>query len=152
MDQNHLVTKMASAQYNNSSSSKNAQQKEPKNRLDEDLDIIEMKFDNWTINNLSPDNYINKSSSKDNALGLNKINALVLADNVELSNSENNILTDIETNSSSSSSLQINGSDNICCTYCTISFTDRSELRAHCQTENHQNIIMSDEGKQYFIM
>lgn len=35
----------------------------------------------------------------------------------------------------------------IVCTYCAISFNDRTELRAHCQTESHQNVIMSDEGK-----
>lgn len=35
----------------------------------------------------------------------------------------------------------------IACTYCSINFTDRLELRAHCQTESHQNVIMSDEGE-----
>ncbi|XP_058833823.1 probable helicase with zinc finger domain [Topomyia yanbarensis] len=38
---------------------------------------------------------------------------------------------------------------NISCVYCTMTFVDRSELRAHCQTESHQNIIMSDEGRDW---
>lgn len=33
------------------------------------------------------------------------------------------------------------------CSYCSINFNDLSELRAHCQTESHQNVIMSDEGE-----
>lgn len=38
------------------------------------------------------------------------------------------------------------GDGSIVCTYCAISFVDRTELRSHCQTESHQNMIMSDEG------
>lgn len=34
----------------------------------------------------------------------------------------------------------------IACTYCAITFRNRSDLRQHCQTETHQNVIMSDEG------
>lgn len=32
------------------------------------------------------------------------------------------------------------------CTYCAISFETRGELTAHCQSESHQIVIMSDEG------
>lgn len=35
------------------------------------------------------------------------------------------------------------------CSYCSITFNDLSELRTHCQTESHQNVIMSDEGKRF---
>lgn len=35
----------------------------------------------------------------------------------------------------------------IICTYCAITFRTRADLRTHCQTEAHQNVIMSDEGK-----
>lgn len=34
----------------------------------------------------------------------------------------------------------------IACTYCAITFRNRADLRQHCQTETHQNVIMSDEG------
>jgi len=33
------------------------------------------------------------------------------------------------------------------CSYCTITFQTRNELRQHCQTEAHQKVIMSDEGE-----
>lgn len=35
----------------------------------------------------------------------------------------------------------------ISCTYCALTFRTRSDLRQHCQTESHQTVIMSDEGK-----
>lgn len=38
------------------------------------------------------------------------------------------------------------------CTYCGIAFSDRMELMAHCQTESHQNVIMSDEGKIFISL
>lgn len=34
----------------------------------------------------------------------------------------------------------------VSCTYCSLHFNDRSELRTHCQTDEHQKILMSDEG------
>lgn len=39
----------------------------------------------------------------------------------------------------------------ITCTYCAITFRSRADLRQHCQTETHQNVIMSDEGIFYFV-
>lgn len=46
-------------------------------------------------------------------------------------------------------SLDLSGGDDNStqCTYCGIGFIDRIELMAHCQTESHQIVIMSDEGK-----
>lgn len=35
----------------------------------------------------------------------------------------------------------------ISCTYCVLTFRTRADLRQHCQTESHQTVIMSDEGK-----
>lgn len=37
------------------------------------------------------------------------------------------------------------------CTYCALVFQDRSALKAHCQTESHQIVIMSDEGEIYLF-
>lgn len=37
----------------------------------------------------------------------------------------------------------------ITCTYCAITFRTRADLRQHCQTETHQNVIMSDEGRDW---
>lgn len=44
------------------------------------------------------------------------------------------------------------GDGSIVCTYCAITFVDRTELRSHCQTESHQNVIMSDEGKGFYCL
>ncbi|CAG9763393.1 unnamed protein product [Ceutorhynchus assimilis] len=38
----------------------------------------------------------------------------------------------------------------VSCIYCNVSFTDKMELRAHCQTELHEMMIMSDEGHDWF--
>lgn len=35
------------------------------------------------------------------------------------------------------------------CIYCNVSFNDKLELRAHCQTETHEMMIMSDEGHDW---
>ncbi|SPP76042.1 probable helicase with zinc finger domain isoform X1 [Drosophila guanche] len=35
------------------------------------------------------------------------------------------------------------------CSYCAINFLTRNELRQHCQTEAHQKVIMSDEGRDW---
>lgn len=35
----------------------------------------------------------------------------------------------------------------VSCTYCALTFRTRADLRLHCQTETHQTVIMSDEGK-----
>lgn len=37
------------------------------------------------------------------------------------------------------------------CTYCGINFLDKNDLRMHCQTEAHQNILMSDEGEILYV-
>ncbi|XP_014248250.1 probable helicase with zinc finger domain isoform X2 [Cimex lectularius] len=37
----------------------------------------------------------------------------------------------------------------LACIYCGLSFSTRSELKAHCQTEAHQTVIMSDEGRDW---
>ncbi|XP_048525324.1 probable helicase with zinc finger domain [Dendroctonus ponderosae] len=38
----------------------------------------------------------------------------------------------------------------VSCIYCNVSFKDKTELRAHCQTEIHEMMIMSDEGHDWF--
>ncbi|CAD7081266.1 unnamed protein product, partial [Hermetia illucens] len=48
-------------------------------------------------------------------------------------------------NSLNLSDTSENSDGSVTCSYCTISFIDKNELRQHCQTESHQNVIMSDE-------
>ena len=43
-----------------------------------------------------------------------------------------------------------NNANGLTCSYCAITFQTRNELRQHCQTESHQNVIMSDEGKSMY--
>lgn len=33
------------------------------------------------------------------------------------------------------------------CRYCSLTFNDKNDLRAHIQTDEHQKVLMSDEGK-----
>ncbi|XP_066256079.1 probable helicase with zinc finger domain [Euwallacea similis] len=35
------------------------------------------------------------------------------------------------------------------CIYCNLHFKDRNQLRAHCQTESHESVVMSDEGHDW---
>ncbi|KAF5278870.1 hypothetical protein FQR65_LT03559 [Abscondita terminalis] len=35
------------------------------------------------------------------------------------------------------------------CAYCNVTCRDKSELKIHCQSESHQTIIMSDEGRDW---
>lgn len=37
----------------------------------------------------------------------------------------------------------------VMCSYCSIAFKSKMELRGHCQTEEHQRVIMSDEGRDW---
>lgn len=44
--------------------------------------------------------------------------------------------------------VQVNRSG-FSCTYCCMTFSNRNDLRSHCQTESHQRVIMSDEGRDW---
>lgn len=46
-------------------------------------------------------------------------------------------------------SLPANGSTPIMCEYCTITCDNEAELLKHYQTESHQNVVMSDGGKDW---
>lgn len=37
----------------------------------------------------------------------------------------------------------------IICIYCNVSFSDKTELGAHCLTQEHETMIMSDEGHDW---
>ncbi|KAJ8965499.1 hypothetical protein NQ314_004087 [Rhamnusium bicolor] len=38
----------------------------------------------------------------------------------------------------------------VSCIYCNVSFVDKIELRAHCQTDTHEMMIMSDDGHDWY--
>ncbi|XP_056643763.1 probable helicase with zinc finger domain [Diorhabda sublineata] len=37
----------------------------------------------------------------------------------------------------------------VSCVYCNVTFSDKCELRAHCQTEAHEMTVMSDDGRDW---
>nr|CAD7397005.1 unnamed protein product [Timema cristinae] len=46
--------------------------------------------------------------------------------------------------------LEISGDGSLpVCSYCCLTFSERAELRAHCQSQAHQTVIMSDEGRDW---
>ncbi|KAJ6645407.1 hypothetical protein Bhyg_00613, partial [Pseudolycoriella hygida] len=110
-------------------------------RLHEEVATIDNKLDTWAIRNMPQDKFSrvmkpfptsNHTSSKKGLTTDSKIKDKL----------ENTFHKNLE-------NLTINGDDCdvITCTYCAVNFVDRAELRAHCQTESHQKVIMSDEGK-----
>ncbi|KAF5286682.1 hypothetical protein FQA39_LY16165 [Lamprigera yunnana] len=36
------------------------------------------------------------------------------------------------------------------CAYCNVTCRDKSELNVHCQSQSHQTVIMSDEGREWY--
>lgn len=114
-------------------------------RLDEEMATIDSKLETWATHNLPQDkfsrvikqfptnNYTSKKGQTTESKPKDKL--------------DNQLHKNLE----QVSNLTINGDDNdvITCTYCAVNFVDRTELRAHCQTESHQNVIMSDEGNKF---
>lgn len=118
-------------------------------RLDEEMATIDSKLETWAIHNLPQDKFsrVTKQFPTNNHTTSKKG---LTTESKSKEKSENQFLKTLE----KVSKLNIsNGddSDGITCTYCAVNFLDRTELRAHCQTESHQNVIMSDEGKDIFI-
>ncbi|EFA00306.1 probable helicase with zinc finger domain [Tribolium castaneum] len=50
----------------------------------------------------------------------------------------------------SQSLKKVEKSPAIFCIYCNLSFKDRAELTAHCLTQEHETMIMSDEGHDWY--
>lgn len=130
-------------------------------RLDEEMTTLDNKLETWATHNLPQDRFsrITKQFPNSNSTGIASPPAVA---NTTTGSSATSIASDSPKSLSKVdnqfqkqidqiNSLKINNgsgdTDNlISCTYCSITFTDRLELRAHCQTESHQNVIMSDEG------
>lgn len=112
-------------------------------RLDEEMATIDSKLETWATHNLPQDKFsrVIKQFPTNNHTTSKKGLATEPKSKDKLDNQFHKNLEQV-------SNLTINGdeSDVITCTYCAVNFVDRAELRAHCQTESHQNVIMSDEG------
>lgn len=136
-------------------------------RLEDEMSILDTKLDHWATNNLPLDKYSKLLSNKglkkrDGGGGVPQQTPLLSQQNGTSSSSStssgslNSALfktTDLLAAIKMTGGKNIGGSngdlnDNgTTCSYCTITFQTRNELRQHCQTESHQNVIMSDEGK-----
>lgn len=134
-------------------------QKVPSSRLDDEMSMLDTKLDHWATNNLPLDKFSKLLSNK----GLKK------RENTGHNGVVNNSSSSCSSNSSNNTSVSLNTTtaiiqktsemlDNfkiensdgtISCSYCAISCASKNELRQHCQTENHQNVIMSDQGRDW---
>lgn len=141
LERYRTVIQMANGQKTN--------QRISQQRLDEEMIVIDEKLELWAISTLPTDRIskiINNSSSntKNNKIETNS-SSTTNGKNLNSASlkKENNFQKQIDA---------ITDGDSIVCSYCSITFADRSELRSHCQSEGHQNVIMSDEGKRFFFV
>lgn len=116
-------------------------------RLDDELATIDNKLETWATHNLQQDKFsriIKQFPTNNHTTNKKGLTAE--------SKSKEKLDNQLHKNLEQVSNLTINGDDSdvITCTYCAVNFVDRTELRAHCQTESHQNVIMSDEGNYNF--
>lgn len=138
-------------------------------RLEDEMSILDTKLDHWATNNLPLDKYSkllsNKGLKKRETNAVQTHNGTTTTTTITTANNSSN--SSIASNSSSGNSsntnstlqktndllaamkLAGNNSDSaeLTCSYCAISYQTKNELQQHCQTESHQNVIMSDEGK-----
>lgn len=109
-------------------------------KIADDINAVDKKLEHWAANNLTLDKFsklltnkgnrrkdINISTSKSSIKTSELLNALKISNDKELQDGMT--------------------ADNLNCSYCSLKFENIGELRLHCQTENHQKVIMSDEGK-----
>ncbi|XP_037940519.1 probable helicase with zinc finger domain [Teleopsis dalmanni] len=124
-------------------------------RLEDEMAVLDTKIDHWATNNLPLDKYSKLLSNK----GLKKREGITLngsassSSSISSSGSGTSMTTMVQKSTDLLSALRIKhheDSDNATtCSYCAISFQSRNELRQHCQTESHQNVIMSYEGRDW---
>lgn len=119
-------------------------------RLEDEMTILDTKLDHWATNNLPLDKYSKLLSNK----GVKK------RENPTQNGSTNNVTAIMQKNTDLLAALKVSSNkaatddtgdhaNSTTCSYCAITFATRNELRQHCQTEAHQNVIMSDEGRDW---
>lgn len=127
-------------------------------RLDEEMATLDSKLETWATHNLPQDRFSRIATTKQ--MLPPPINNGTTAD--VTSNKKDKFENQFQKQIEQIAGLSVGNGDGtgggggdsdstISCTYCSISFADRMELRAHCQTELHQNVIMSDEGMVFFF-
>lgn len=144
-------------------------------RLDEEMATLDNKLENWATHNLHQDYYSRfakafpgnqngakkqSSTSNSNNISSNSSSSSSSGGGGGSSSGLNDSLTKAKDKAGDDgqklivaeklANVSLNNGDTsseITCTYCALNFNDRMDLRAHCQTEAHQNVIMSDEGQ-----
>uniref|UniRef100_A0A182TCJ0 C3H1-type domain-containing protein n=1 Tax=Anopheles maculatus TaxID=74869 RepID=A0A182TCJ0_9DIPT len=132
--------------------------------LNDEYEQIETKLDKLILNNLPPDRYTKQlgrieSQLKVGNAGSSGSRAVVAGGGGggtaasgggnKVGNSNHHVTEKHGKATGGNKGMPMDKLNSITCVYCTLSFADRAELRAHCQTESHQNIIMSDEGRDW---
>lgn len=147
LDRYRTVIQMANGQKSN--------QRISVNRLDEEMGTLDAKLETWATNNSCQDRFHRITMVGGAITAIKKVSNDATADvsvksKDKTGSNENNFQKQFDQISLNNVELTpAGGSDTtaaISCTYCSLNFADRLELRAHCQTEQHQNVIMSDEG------
>lgn len=124
--------------------------------LDDKMASLDSKLDSWASKGLALDKYSKHLCGGGGAVkGIKKRENPTPNGGGPLNNMSGLMLASLGVSSTSSktqSSDETTTSDDAnstTCSYCAITFGTRSELRQHCQTEAHQNVIMSDEGRDW---
>lgn len=135
-------------------------------RLDDEMAVLDVKLETWATHNLPQDRFsritkVSPNSKKvttavtGTTLSIRSGTAAmgeITGGNVQRKLELMSLTNGVGVNSScASSNFTSPGLSTTSCTYCALTFGDRQELRAHCQTEQHQNVIMSDEGKCFLL-
>lgn len=130
------------------------------------MSIHDTKLDHWATNNLPLDKYSKLLSNKGlkkrtenhqqngGCSASNSSSSSSTSSNGSLNHNNGNTNSSIQKTADLLAAIKVTGcrqeensSNGLTCSYCAITFQTRNELRQHCQTESHQNVIMSDEGK-----
>lgn len=152
------VLQMANGQKNN--------QRVSQQRLDDEMLMLDEKLESCIISNPlfeknikilqvnNQKNTVNSNHSSDK----HRKHLLVPQDSKRLNPDNNNAtpvnsfqkqIEQIGNQSCEGIRQDASGSESCVCSYCSVTFNDRAALRAHCQTQQHQTVIMSDEGREW---
>lgn len=113
-------------------------------KLADDINAVDKKIEHWAANNLTLDKFSKLLTNK----GIRRKD--INFNGSKYTSKSNDLLSALK--GTSDGVPEKNNSENLNCSYCFLNFENIVELRLHCQTDNHQKIIMSDEGKSTAIL
>lgn len=120
-------------------------------KLADDINAADKKIEHWAANNLTLDKFSKLLTNKGNRRkDMDPNSSHGSKSHGSKSTSKSNELLSALISTSDRESLK-SSTENLNCSYCSLNFDSIAELRLHCQTDNHQKIIMSDEGELRII-